>query len=122
MPDDPLGSNTGNVRADTFSPKLGIVLGPWRTTTLYITVADGYHSNDARGVTRNGANPDAPPVTPLTRATSSEFGAATSPVSNWHTTLDLFLLKLKSELVFDGDAGATEPSRGRFQCGGRQVE
>ena len=93
-----------------FSPKLGIVLGPWHTTSLYITVADGYHSNDARGVTRNGTNPDAPPVTPLTRATSSELGLATNPTSNWHTTFDLFLLKLKSELVFDGDAGATEPS------------
>jgi hypothetical protein len=67
MPDsDPLGSNTGNVRANIFSPKLGIVLGPWRATNLYITVADGYHSNDARGVTRSGTNPDAQPVTPLT--------------------------------------------------------
>jgi hypothetical protein len=114
---DPLGCNTGNVRASIFSPKLGIILGPWGTTEYFITVADGYHSNDARGVTRSGANADAQPVTPLTRAMSAELGVATNPFSAWHTTLDLFLLKLKSELVFDGDAGVTEPSGATTRTG-----
>jgi hypothetical protein len=58
---DPLGCNTGDVRANIFSPKLGIILGPWDKTSYFITVADGYHSNDARGVTRSGENPDASP-------------------------------------------------------------
>ncbi len=107
---DPLGCNTGAVRAGIVSPKLGIILGPWGATEYFVTVADGYHSNDARGVTRSGQNPDALPVTPLTRATSAELGVATDPVPAWHTTFDLFLLKLKSELVFDGDAGVTAPS------------
>jgi outer membrane receptor protein involved in Fe transport len=114
---DPLGCNTGNVRANIFSPKLGIILGPWGTTEYFITVADGYHSNDARGVTRSGENADAQPVTPLTRATSAELGVASNPFSAWHTTLDLFLLKLKSELVFDGDAGITEPSGATTRTG-----
>lgn len=114
---DPLGCNTGDVRASIFSPKLGIVLGPWGTTTYFITLADGYHSNDARGVTRSGENPEAQPVTPLTRATSAEFGAATDPLAAWHTTLDAFLLKLKSELVFDGDAGVTSPSGATTRTG-----
>ena len=114
---DPLGCNTGNVRAHIFSPKLGIVLGPWNSTSYFITVADGYHSNDARGVTRSGKNPDALPVTPLTRATSAELGVATNLFSMWHTTLDLFLLKLKSELVFDGDAGVTAPSGSTTRTG-----
>ena len=56
---DPLGCNTGNKRASIFSPKLGIALGPWASTTYFINVADGYHSNDARGVTRSGESPDA---------------------------------------------------------------
>jgi TonB dependent receptor/TonB-dependent Receptor Plug Domain len=107
---DPLGCNTGDVHASIFSPKLGIVLGPWGTTTYFITLADGYHSNDARGVTRSGENPNAQPVTPLTRATSAEIGVSADPFAAWHTTLDVFLLKLKSELVFDGDAGVTSPS------------
>jgi hypothetical protein len=109
---DPLGCNSGNVRASIFSPKLGFILGPWPwgNTTYFGTLADGYHSNDARGVTRSGQNPEAQAVTPLTRATSAEVGLSTEPLLRWHTSLDVFLLKLKSELVFDGDAGVTNPS------------
>jgi hypothetical protein len=114
---DPLGCNTGDVRAHIFSPKLGLTLGPWASTSYFITVADGYHSNDARGITRSGESPDASPVTPLTRATSAEIGLASEPLPRWHTTLDLFLLKLKSELVFDGDAGVTSPSGATTRTG-----
>jgi hypothetical protein len=114
---DPLGCNSGNVRASIFSPKLGIILGPWDRTSYFITVAEGYHSNDARGVTRSGESPDAPPVTPLTRAVSAEVGLATEPLPRWNTTLDVFLLKLKSELTFDGDAGVTSPSGSTTRSG-----
>jgi outer membrane receptor protein involved in Fe transport len=114
---DPLGCNTGSKRAAIFSPKLAIVLGPWARTTYFIDVADGYHSNDARGVTRSGQNPGDLPVTPLTRATSAEVGLSSSIVSNWQTSLDVFLLKLKSELVFDGDAGVTSPSGSTTRTG-----
>jgi len=107
---DPLGCVTGNKRASIFSPKLGVVLGPWAKTTYFLNVGDGYHSNDARGVTRSGQNPDQTPVTPLTRATSAEIGIATRWVPNLETRFDIFQLKLKSELVFDGDAGVTSPS------------
>ena len=107
---DPLGCVTGNKRASIFSPKLGVVLGPWGQTTYFLNVGDGYHSNDARGVTRSGENPDQTPVTPLTRATSAEVGVATHVVPNLETRFDIFQLKLKSELVFDGDAGVTSPS------------
>jgi TonB dependent receptor/TonB-dependent Receptor Plug Domain len=107
---DPLGCVTGNKRASVFSPKLGVVLGPWAKTTFFLNVGDGYHSNDARGVTRSGQNPDQAPVTPLTRASGGEVGVATEWVPNLETRLDIFQLKLKSELVFDGDAGVTSPS------------
>src|SRR3984957_2643098 len=102
---DPLGCATGSRRASIFSPKLGLVLGPWAKTTYFINIGDGYHSNDARGVTRSGQNPDQSPVTPLTRATSGEVGVATRIIPKLDTRLDVFELKLKSELVFDGDAG-----------------
>ena len=114
---DPLGCNSGQVRANIFSPKLGMILGPWANTSYFVTVAEGYHSNDARGVTRSGENPDALPVTPLTRAVSAEVGLSSEPVSRWHTTLDVFALKLKSELVFAGDAGGTEPSGATTRTG-----
>src|SRR5262249_41749155 len=114
---DPLGCNTGSNRASIFSPKLGITLGPWNLTELFITVAEGYHSNDARGITRRGEDPGTPPVTPLTRARSAEIGVATDAIPRWHTSLDVFLLKLNSELVFAGDAGTTEPSGSTTRTG-----
>jgi hypothetical protein len=114
---DPLGCVTGAKRAAIFSPKLGIVLGPWMNTTYFVDIGDGYHSNDARGITRSGQNPAQSPVTPLTRASSGEVGVATKIVPNLETRLDVFELKLKSELVFDGDAGATSPSGATTRTG-----
>src|SRR6202035_2652651 len=66
---------------------------------------------DARGVTRSTESAQSPqrPVTPLTRATSAEVGVAGKILGKVDTTLDVFKLKLKSELVFDGDAGVTFP-------------
>jgi hypothetical protein len=107
---DPLGCNSGTRRASIFSPKVGLVLGPWAKTTYFINFGNGYHSNDARGVTRSGENPDIAPVTPLTRATGAEVGLASTLIPNVDLRLDLFELKLKSELVFSGDAGVTAPS------------
>ena len=107
---DPLGCDTGRKGASIFSPKLGVVMGPWAKTTYFLNLGDGYHSNDARGVTRSGGNPGQTPVTPLTRAASVEAGVTTRIVPNLETRLDVFQLKLRSELVFDGDAGATTPS------------
>jgi outer membrane receptor protein involved in Fe transport len=106
---DPLGCNSGTRSASIFSPKVALVLGPRAHTSFYVNVADGYHSNDARGVTRSGENPDAAAVTPLTRATSAEVGLSSEPGDGWETSLDVFQLKLKSELVFSGDAAS--PSR-----------
>jgi hypothetical protein len=114
---DPLGCNSGTRRASIFSPKAGVVLGPWANTTYFINFGDGYHSNDARGITRNGENPQGSPVTPLTRATSAELGVSSRLLPGWETSLDVFRLKLKSELVFDGDAGVTAPSGATTRTG-----
>ncbi|MEP6884624.1 MAG: TonB-dependent receptor [Gammaproteobacteria bacterium] len=114
---DPLGCDSGNRHAAIFSPKLGIVLGPWAGTTFFINAGDGYHSNDARGVTRSGQNPEQSAVTPLTRARSAEVGLSSKPLQGWETTLDVFKLKLESELVFSGDAGVTEPNGSTTRTG-----
>ena len=113
---DPLGCVTGAKRAAIFSPKMALILGPWARTSYFINVGDGYHSNDARGVTRSGQNPDQA-VTPLTRATSGEVGLATKIIPRLDSRLDVFALKLKSELVFDGDAGVTSPSGATTRTG-----
>jgi hypothetical protein len=114
---DPLGCDSGNRRASMLSPKLGLALGPWAKTTYFVNLGDGYHSNDARGVTRSGQNPDVLPVTPLTRATGGEVGLSSQFFPRWDTSLDVFELKLKSELVFDGDAGVTAPSGATTRTG-----
>jgi hypothetical protein len=114
---DPLGCSTGHKRASIFSPKLGVVLGPWAKTTYFINVGDGYHSNDARGITRSGEHSSASPVTPLTRAASAEVGLSSQILPRWETTLDVFKLKLKSELVFSGDAGVTSPNGSTTRTG-----
>jgi len=106
---DPLGCNTGHRRASLLSPKLGVSFGPYGPVTAYANVADGFHSNDARGVTRSGENPDVPAATPLVRARSAEAGVVID-VPHWHTALDVYRLQLASELVFSGDAGDTAPS------------
>jgi TonB dependent receptor/TonB-dependent Receptor Plug Domain len=114
---DPLGCNTGNRSASIFSPKLGIVMGPWAKTTYFFNVGEGYHSNDARGVTRSRQNPDASAVTPLTPATGAEIGFTSQILRNWETSFDVFKLKLRSELTFNGDKGATEPSGSTTRTG-----
>jgi hypothetical protein len=114
---DPLGCSMGNKRASIFSPKLGVVMGPWANTRYFINFGEGYHSNDARGITRSGENSSVSPVTPLTRAVSAEVGVASQIVPLWDTTLDVFKLKLKSELVFSGDAGVTSPNGSTTRTG-----
>ena len=106
---DPLGCNTGERRASLFSPKFGLVVGPHQGLRAFLNVADGFHSNDARGVTRDPAGAAGLPVTPLTRAHSAEVGVVLDRGA-WHFALDAYQLKLASELVFSGDAGVTEPS------------
>ncbi len=114
---DPLGCDSGSRSASLFSPKLALVLGPWGRTTYFVNLANGYHSNDARGVTRDGENRTVSPVTPLTRATSAEIGLRSTAIANLEASLDLFRLKLGSELVFSGDAGVSAPSGATTRTG-----
>jgi hypothetical protein len=94
--------------ASLLSPKLTLILGPWRNTELYANAGSGFHSNDARGTTV--ANP-AERVTPLVRTKGGELGLRTTPVPRFHLTAALWGLDMASELVFVGDAGSTEASR-----------
>ena len=84
---------------------------------LYINVAEGYHSNDARGVTRSGENPDDPPVTPLTRATSAEIGLVQSPGPELADLAGLFRAEAALGTGVHGDAGVTSPSGSTTRTG-----
>jgi len=93
----------GHVAASQFSPKLGVVLGPWEKTELYVNFGYGFHSNDARGIV-DAANP----ATPLTQAVGAETGIRTSIIPNLQTSLTAWLLNIQSELTWVGDEGTTE--------------
>jgi hypothetical protein len=113
---DSLGNatNSGQARQALVSPKASLVLGPWRRTEVFINAGQGFHSNDARGVTarvepRSGAPVDAVPG--LVKARGLELGLRSEIVPGLQTSLALWRLAFDSELVYVGDAGATEANR-----------
>ena len=103
--------NSGTANAGLLSPKGTMTLGPWRGTELYANAGMGFHSNDARGTTisYDGNGQPADRVTPLVRAKGAEIGVRTVKIPHLQTTMSLWMLRLDSELVYNGDVGATEP-------------
>lgn len=110
-----LAANSGRADDQMLTPKLGLILGPWRKTEFYANYGHGFHSNDARGttITVDPADPSSPAqrVSPLVRTRGSELGLRSEPVPGWQTTVAVWQLKADSELLFVGDAGTTEASR-----------
>jgi outer membrane receptor protein involved in Fe transport len=104
-------ANSGIASAGIVSPKGGAVIGPWKGTELYVNAGTGFHSNNALGttVTRDGHGDPADRVTPLVRATGAELGVRSVAVPHLQTTVSVWMLRLGSELVYNGDIGATEP-------------
>ncbi len=110
--DSDLDANSGTANDALVSPKLNIVLGPWAKTEFYLNTGYGFHSNDARGTTitldpADGVTP-VDKVDPLARSRGAEIGVRTATVPGLVSTLSVWALELDSELVFVGDAGATE--------------
>jgi len=112
--DSNLAVNSGNNTATIFSPKLGLIVGPWARTEVYLNGGFGFHSNDARGTTikvdPNTGDP-VQRVEPLVRTKGAEIGVRSTLIPGLNTTLAFWYLTLDSELLFVGDAGTTEASR-----------
>jgi outer membrane receptor protein involved in Fe transport len=107
-------ANSGNANAFIGSPKFGVVLGPFARTEFFINAGDGFHSNDARGVTitespTNGSPLQASPF--LVKTRGAEVGLRTKIIPKLESSISLFLLDSASEILFSGDAGDTEASR-----------
>ncbi len=110
-------ANAGSASAHLLSPKLSLIAGPWSKTEFFFNAGRGFHSNDARGTTatvdpKTGAAVDKVPG--LVAARGLELGARTEWVPGLQSSLALWKLDFDSELVYVGDAGATEanaPSR-----------
>lgn len=103
--------NSGTAAAGMVSPKGGVTIGPWRSTELYVNAGTGFHSNSALGttITRDVDGNAVDRVTPLVRARGAEIGVRTVVIPHLQSTVSLWTLGLESELVYNGDVGATEP-------------
>ena len=107
-------ANSGRASDHLLSPKLALILGPWRKTEFFVNAGRGFHSNDARGTTatvdpKTGDAVD--PVPGLVAARGLELGARTEWIPGLQSSIALWKLDFDSELVYVGDAGATEPNR-----------
>ena len=112
--DSSIDANSGKANDHIASPKLSLVLGPWRKTEFFVNYGAGFHSNDARGTTAHVATREltpVDPVTPLVRTRGAELGVRSEIVRGLQSSLALWRLRSASELVFSGDAGDTAPSR-----------
>jgi hypothetical protein len=111
----PLNAGNGGAIADhQLSPKLSLIAGPWARTELFIHAGRGFHSNDARGATASVDPRSGEPVArvpALVAARGMELGLRTEAIRGLQSSLALWRLDVDSELIYVGDAGATEPSR-----------
>ena len=106
--------NNGTRYDGLVSPKLSIVFGPWADTEVYLNGGLGFHSNDARGINTRIDPTSGDAVNradPLARTYSAETGIRSTWIRGLQSTLTVWWMDLESELVFVGDAGATEASR-----------
>jgi hypothetical protein len=112
-------ANSGRASDSQLSPKLTLVAGPWNTTEFFFNAGRGLHSNDARGTTATvdpkcipgpGVDCSVAKVPGLVSSRGIEIGARTESVVGLQSSVALWQLKSDSELVYVGDAGATEAS------------
>ena len=100
-----VGGDSGRIATQLLSPKVNVIVGPWAKTELYFDFGEGFHSNDARGVVARIS-----PATALPRSQGGEIGLRTTLIPNLRTELSVWRLDLRSELVWDADAGTNAPS------------
>ncbi|WP_422015199.1 TonB-dependent receptor [Roseateles sp.] len=107
-------ANSGSASAHLLSPKFALIAGPWARTEFFFNAGRGFHSNDARGTTATVDPKTGDPVEKvpgLVAARGMELGARTEWVPGLQSSVALWQLDFDSELVYVGDAGATEANR-----------
>lgn len=91
-----------------FSPKINVAYNFSNRFQLYAKLGKGFHSNDAKVVTRNDS------LTTLPAAYGADLGLNWKPAPRVIINVAFWYMYLQDELVWSGDAGAWEPS-GRTQ-------
>ena len=108
-----IAANGGSASDTQVSPKLSLIAGPFSKTEFFFNAGRGLHSNDARGTTATIDPKTGDPVDrvpPLVASRGWELGARTEAIKGLQSSLALWKLDFDSELVYIGDAGATEAS------------
>ena len=109
-----LAENSGDANDSKVSLKGSVIYTPVKQLELYLSLGQGYHSNDARGTTINidpVTGDPAERVDPLVASKGGEVGARLFVTDKVQATIAAWTLRLDSELLFVGDAGNTEASR-----------
>jgi outer membrane receptor for Fe3+-dicitrate len=107
--------NSGNASGSRLSPKISVILRPWKQTELFANAGRGFHSNDARGVI-NKIDPTtsapADPVPALVGSAGKEIGMRTEIIDGLQSSLALWSLNSGSEIVYAADSaiGSTSPN------------
>lgn len=107
-------ANSGSASAHLLAPKFSLIAGPWGRTEFFFNAGRGFHSNDVRGTTATVDPKTGEPVEKvpgLVAARGLELGARTEWVPGLQSSVALWKLDFDSELVYVGDAGATEANR-----------
>lgn len=118
-----LDANSGDADDFILSPKLSLIYTASEKLELYASAGLGFHSNDARGTTIRLDPTDPLLATPadkvdaLAQSTGAETGLRFSWTDKFNSSLSVWWLELDSELLYVGDAGATEASIGSTRYG-----
>ena len=105
--------NSGSGSDSIVTPKLSIIYSPSDSWEIYANYGTGFHSNDVRAAeTRVDPVSGQPAETfdVISSATGYEAGFRAHPSERFNVSATFFYLALDSELIFVGDAGATEPN------------
>ncbi|MGB3794890.1 MAG: TonB-dependent receptor [Alteraurantiacibacter sp.] len=102
---------TNDASDETFAPKVGLNYEVADGIALYANYGEGFHSNDARGVT----NP-ADPVPGLVAGNFEELGLRVERGGLIFTGV-FWWSSIDSELIYVGDAGTVEPNDGSERNG-----
>ncbi|HEX4384779.1 MAG TPA: TonB-dependent receptor [Myxococcales bacterium] len=113
--------NSGEQADGLVLPKASVIFGPWARSELFFNFGQDYHSNDARGVTAHFDARDpaqsVSTVAPLPKSYGWETGLRTEIVPKAQLSVALWGLILRSEQVWDADAGSTVPSAPTHRIG-----
>ena len=115
-----LGGNSGKEHDDKLALKGSPIYTFNEAWETYFSIGQGLHSNDARGTTAVVDPIDGGsvlPVDPLVDSLGYEVGARGFLGDRLNASIALWRLDIDSELLFVGDAGNTEVSRGSRRKG-----